>query len=148
MNAQLFYGPLLLVPLVAGAVPSRDVTPGFDWALLKGKWAESVRHQFGCTPENLHQWFTVSDDRKTLTFHNDRKWTIGTGQQVERYSADILRAAPNVLVIRYGSALAGIPDDMREWEMRFIGPGAYRWRAMVWREGEYNDVIGVRCSAK
>lgn len=120
---------------------------GFDWSLLQGKWAESTRHQFGCRPDNVHQRFIVSEDRKTITFKNDRVWKIGTGQQVEQYSAAILRASPDVLIIRYGY-LPGIPDEMREWEMRFIGPGTYRWRATAWNEGEYNEVIGVKCSAQ
>ncbi len=35
---------------------------------------------------------------------------------------------------------------MREWEMRFIGPGTYRWRSTAWQEGQYNTVIGVKCA--
>jgi hypothetical protein len=117
----------------------------FDWLLLQGEWAESTDHQFGCRPENLHQRFEASADKKTLSFKNDRRWKIGNGQVVESYTASIVRTSPNVLIIRYGANLSGIPDAMREWEMRFIGPGTYRWRATAWREGEYNDVIGVKC---
>ncbi|MGE5526898.1 MAG: hypothetical protein ACM3SS_24520 [Rhodospirillaceae bacterium] len=139
---------LAALSLDASAIPAPHVVPGFDWSLLQGKWAESTRHQFGCRPENLHQWITVSEDKKTITFKNDRRWMIGTGQEVEQYSASILRSFSNVLVIRYGSDLRGIPEEMREWEMRFIGPGTYRWRATAWREGEYNEVIGVKCAAQ
>lgn len=135
-------------PLLANAVPSQVAVSAFDWSLLQGKWAESTRHQFGCRPENVHQWLVVSEDKKTLTFKNDRKWKIGTGQEVEEYSASIIRASANVLVIRYGPELREIPDEMREWEMRFIGPGTYRWRATAWPDGEYNEVVGVKCSAE
>ena len=148
MKKNIFLLLLIVLPLQASAIPAQDGTSGFDWSLLQGKWAESTNHQFGCRPENLHQWLIVSEDKKTITFKNDRKWEIGTGQRVEKYSASILRSSANVLVIRYSSDLAGIPDKMREWEMRFIGPGTYRWRATAWREGEYNEVIGVKCSTQ
>jgi hypothetical protein len=121
---------------------------GFDWSLLAGKWAESARHQFACRSDNLHQQLEVSSDKKTLTFKNDRKWKIGSGQEVERYSAEVLKSSPNAIIIRYGSDLPGIPEEYREWEMRFIGPGTYRWRATSWSEGQYNDVVGVKCSAQ
>lgn len=136
-----------LLPAAAHAIAAQYLTSGFDWSLLQGKWAESTSHQFGCRSDNLHQWFIVSSDKKTVTFKNDRKWKIGTGQELEQYSASILSSYENVLVIRYGTDLPGIPDEMREWEMRFIGPGTYRWRATAWREGEYNNVIGVKCSS-
>ena len=148
MKKYIFLALLAALPLATSAIPSQDRASGFDWSLLQGKWAESTRHQFGCRPENLHQWLSVSEDKKTITFKNDRKWKIGTGEEVEQYSALILRASSNVLVIRYGIELSDIPDEMREWEMRFIGPGTYRWRATAWREGEYNEVIGVKCSAE
>lgn len=145
---NVFLMLLAAISLEASAIPAQDGTPGFDWSLLQGKWAESTHHQFGCRPDNLHQRLSVSEDKKTLTFKNDRKWLIGSGQEVEDYSAAILRSSANVLVIRYGPALPNIPDEMREWEMRFIGPGTYRWRATAWREGVYNEVIGVKCSAQ
>jgi hypothetical protein len=120
----------------------------FDWKLLEGKWAESTAQTFGCRPENLHQFLQVSADRKTLTFNNDRKWKVGSGQELERYSAAILRTSPNMIIIKYGPDLPGIPEEYRQWEMRFIGPGTYRWRAASWPEGQYNDVVGVKCSAR
>lgn len=147
MTKILFLFLLAVTPTVTNATPAQDVTNGFDWSLLQGKWAESTRHQFGCRPNNVHQWFMVSADKKTIIFKNDRKWEMGTGHKAEQYSAAILRSSKNVLIIRYGPDLPGISDEMREWEMRFIGPGAYRWRATAWREGEYNDVIGVKCSS-
>lgn len=139
---------LVVFPLCAGAISSAAGTSGFDWSLLQGKWAESTDHQFGCRPENLHQWLTVSEDKKTLTFKNDRKWKIGSGQEIEKYSASILRSSSNVLIIRYGSDLPSIPEEFREWELRFIGPSTYRWRAMSWRPGVYNEVIGVKCATQ
>jgi hypothetical protein len=144
MNARLL---LLVVLPLTGYAAQEPIAPGaFNWSLLNGNWAESTRHQFGCRDDNLHQRFEVSPDKKTLIFRNDRKWKIGTGQEVEQYSASIVRASPNVLIIRYGPDLPDVPDEMREWEMRFIGPGTYRWRATAWREGAYNTVIGVKCS--
>lgn len=147
MKKNAFLLLLAFLPPAASALPSQDAVPGFDWSLLQGKWAESTRHQFGCRPENLHQWLSASEDKKTITFKNDRKWKIGSGQEVEEYSASIVRSSPNVLVIRYNRDLSDIPEEFREWEIRFIGPGTYRWRATAWPEGVFNDVIGVKCSA-
>jgi hypothetical protein len=120
----------------------------FDWSLLKGIWAESAENKFGCSSDNVHQTFDVSTDRKTLTFINDRKWRLDNGEELVRYSATIVSAAPNVLVIKYGNELKDMPDEYREWEMRFIGPGTYRWRATSWPQGRYNAVIGVKCGTR
>lgn len=146
MKTNAFLLLLFALPLRAAAIAVPNVTDGFDWSLLQGQWAESTEHQFGCRSENVHQWFSVSDDKKTITFKNDRKWEIGSGQMVEQYSALILSSSHNVLVIRYGVDLPGIPEEFREWEMRFIGPGTYRWRATSWPRGTYNEVIGVKCA--
>ncbi|WP_034351400.1 hypothetical protein [Herbaspirillum sp. GW103] len=81
----------------------------------------------------------------TLFFENDRKWKSSNGQELERYSATIISSSPNVLIIKYNADLTGIPEQYREWEMRFIGPGTYRWRSTSWPIGTYNDVIGVLC---
>lgn len=143
---KLFLLFLAFLSFAACAFTSQDATPGFDWSILEGKWAESTRNQFACRPENLHQWLSASEDKKAITFKNDRKWKIGSGQAVEEYSASIVRSSPNVLVIRYSGDLLDIPEEFREWEMRFIGPGTYRWRPTAWPEGVFNDVIGVRCS--
>jgi hypothetical protein len=51
-----------------------------------------------------------------------------------------------VLIIKYGPELANIPEEFREWEMRFIGPGTYLWRATSWPPNQFNTVIGVKCS--
>lgn len=120
----------------------------FDWSLLEGKWAESAQHKYGCRTENLHQVFEVTPDHKTLIFKNDRKWRMDNNEEIERYTATIVSETQNVLVIKYGPELKDIPDEYREWEMRFIGPGTYRWRASSWPQGRYNDVIGVKCAPK
>lgn len=117
----------------------------FEWRLLEGKWAESAEHQYGCRAENLHQRFEVSPDRKTLSFKNDRKWKIGTGTEVLEYKASIVKVQGRSLFIKYGAELQGIPAEWREWEMRFIGPGTYRWRSVNWPSDEFNNVVGVRC---
>jgi hypothetical protein len=142
------YHPLQFAIAAALSSASAFAQDTFDWSLLDGNWAESTEHQFGCRQDNLHQHVNVSADRKTLVFKNDRKWLIADGQEVESYAAAIVSQAPNVLVIRYGPELKDIPDEYREWEMRFIGPGTYRWRATGWPKGTYNDVIGVKCGAK
>lgn len=114
--------------------------------MLDGVWVESTHYQFGCVPDNLHQRLELSSDGKTLTFKNDRKWKIGTGHEVTQYSATVVRSTKNVLIIKYGSELEGIPDEFREWEIRFIGPGTYLWRATSWPANQFNEVIGVKCT--
>ena len=136
---------LLLASLMALLLPSQALAQSFDWQLLNGEWAESTDHKFGCRSDNLHQRFEVNADRNTLTFKNDRRWRIGTGQEVERYSATIIAVRENIIVIKYGPELQGIPEEYRTWEMRFIGPSTYRWRAASWPPDQFNDVIGVRC---
>jgi hypothetical protein len=84
----------------------------FNWKLLDGTWAESTKHQFGCRPDNLHQTFVVSTDRKTLTLRNDRRWKIGTGAEVTEYTATILKAQGSSLFIKYGPELQGIPPGV------------------------------------
>lgn len=117
----------------------------FDWSRLDGTWAESTRNLYGCRADNLHHVFVLSEDKKTITFKLDRLWRIGTGQEVREYKASVVAQSEWSLFIRYGAELEGIPEQMREWELRFIGPGAYRWRSTAWAPNEFNDVIGVRC---
>jgi hypothetical protein len=129
----------------AAVLSQRAHAQEFDWRLLNGKWAESTDHQFGCRVDNLHQKFELSSDQKTLKFKNDRLWKIGTGVEVREYSASVVKAQGRSLFIKYGPELQGIPPEYREWEMRFIGPGTYRWRAVHWAADEFNNVIGVKC---
>ena len=136
-----------LVALIFGAGGISALAQNFDWKLLEGEWAESVESKFGCRADNVHHRFQVSPDRKSLTFKLDRKWNIGTGQEVEQYAAHIVRSEENALVIRYGPELPGLSEEMREWELRFIGPSTYRWRSTSWKAGQYNQVIGVKCKA-
>lgn len=119
----------------------------FDWARLNGTWAESTRNLYGCRSDNLHHSFVVSDDKKTITFKLDRPWKIGTGNEVREYKASIVAQSEWSLFIRYGAEVEGLSEEMREWELRFIGPGTYRWRATAWAPNEFNNVIGVRCDA-
>lgn len=117
----------------------------FDRSMLDGLWAESTKYQFGCRPDNLHQRLELSADGKTLTMKNDRKWKIASGKEVTQYSATVVSATSNSLIIKYGPEMEGIPEQFREWEMRFIGPGTYLWRATAWPANRFNDVIGVKC---
>ena len=139
----------LLVLACAGpcAAHAQAQAREFDYSLLNGEWAESVQNAYGCRPDNVHFRMAVSADRKHLDFVLDRPWRIGSAAPVQRYGAAIVSESPAMLVIRYDDSVAGIPANMREWELLFIGPGTYRWRATFWRRGEYNDVVGVKCAA-
>ncbi|CAG0931802.1 hypothetical protein RHDC3_01996 [Rhodocyclaceae bacterium] len=142
-SAPALAAALLLASPLAQA---REIhAPAFDWSLLSGTWAESTEHQFGCRSGNLRFRFVISDDKKLITFKLDRKWKIGNGSEVEEYSALVLEQSSNALVIRYGDELGNLSEAMREWELRFIGPGTYRWRSTKWQADQYNNVIGVKC---
>ena len=130
---------------LAFALPAAATAQEFDWQMLAGNWAESTDHNFGCRPDNVHQQLIVSPDRKTLTFKNDRNWKIAGDTEVREYKAQILRTQDRSLFIKYGPELGDIPAEYREWEMRFIGPGTYRWRPLSWPSGRFNTVIGVKC---
>lgn len=124
--------------------PVQAQTPDFDWSRMAGLWAESTDHNYGCRPDNLHFRVDVAADKKRITFKLDRLWPIA-GQRVTEYSAQVVAVSSHRLVIQYGPELKDIPDEFREWEMVFIGPGTYRWRATKWPAGVYNEVIGVKC---
>lgn len=138
---KLFHKSMICLVLLSGAADAQD----FDRSMLNGLWAESTDYQFGCRPDNLHQQLELSPDGKTLTFKNDRKWKLGTGIEAVEYSASVVRSTRNMLVIKYPPAFGNLPEEFREWEMRFIGPGTYLWRATSWPENRFNTVIGVRC---
>jgi hypothetical protein len=117
----------------------------FDRAMLQGVWAESADAQFACVPSNVRTRLSLSDDGKTLVFELDRKWVLSSGKEVQTYSATVVHAEPHALVIRYNADAGTAPPDAQEWEMRFLGPGTYRWRSTAWPQGRYNTVIGVKC---
>lgn len=117
----------------------------FDDFVLLGAWSESVDAGFTCKPGDLRQQFELSADRKTLTFHNDEARAMSNGKVLKSYTATVLREERHALFIRYNKDVGGTEPGLEEWEMRFIGPSAYRWRATAWNPGRYNTVIGVRC---
>lgn len=138
---------LAIVPMVecAFADPMRGLS--FDRSLLAGVWAESVNTSPACAESNLHHTFELTTDGKTLNFKLDRKWTIATGQAVERYSATVVSSTKHSLVIRYNTDIGTPPSGYPiEWEISFVAPGVYRWRAEAWPEGNVNTVVGVKCS--
>jgi len=134
MKVQLYV--CLVVASISGAAHAQE----FDWTLLNGRWAESTGGQYGCRPDNLGHRFVVSPDKKQLTFQLSKKWKNPAGQEIGQYTASILSAADNSLMIRYSPDLPGMTAETLEWELRFIGPGAYRWRPASWPADRYNAV--------
>ena len=139
MKVQLF--TCLAIASMSGSAHAQD----FDWAVLDGQWAESTGGQYGCRSDNLGHRFVVSPDKKQLTFQLTRKWMNPAGQEIEQYTASILSAEANSLMIKYSPDLPGMTAETLEWELRFIGPGTYRWRLASWPADRYNAVIGVKC---
>jgi len=118
----------------------------FDRSLLSGEWVESDSTDFACTRDKPHQRFELSADGKTLVFKIDRKLPIASSKIVDLYSATVILATPKALVINYNDT-EGLPKGFpKSWELAFIAPGVYRWRATDWPEGHVNRVVGVRCS--
>lgn len=118
----------------------------FDKSLLPGLWAESVNTQPACAGDNLHFRFELSEDGKILGFKLDRMWTIASGKSVDKYSAKVLETTASTMVIEYID-LNEVPDGYpKVWELAFVSPGVYRWRATVWPEGKVNTVVGIRCT--
>jgi hypothetical protein len=132
------------VTALAAAAPAAAQPGGFDWALLEGRWSEGADARFACGADKLQRRMTPSEDRRTLVFENDRPQKLAGGAEVLRYTAAILEAQPFALRIRYGAEL-GLPEAQREWELRFVAPGLYRWRAAAAPEGRFVAVFGVRC---
>lgn len=141
-------GWLALVALSGSglAQPAPEQGMAFDRSLLGGIWAESVDTTDACAMSNLHNTFELSADGKTLVFKLDRKWKIASGDPLERYSATVVRSTRQSLVIRYNADIGTLPPGYpTEWELAFVAPGVYRWRATEWPEGKVNNVVGVKC---
>jgi hypothetical protein len=115
----------------------------FDASQLSGEWSEVVAPKYACGSDSPRVRFTLSKDRKKLLFQLDRKILLTSGKESDQYDAEILREDANALFIRYPDP--DLKREMAEWEMRFIGPSAYRWRSLSWKEGVFNGVIGIRC---
>jgi len=125
--------------------PSEQAAP-FDRSLLGGVWAESVDTMPACAMTNLHNTFELSPDGRTLVFKLDRKSKIASGNEVEQYSATVLRSTSQSLFIRYNADIGTLPPGFPlDWEIVFVTPGVYRWHAEKWKEGEVNNVVGVKC---
>jgi hypothetical protein len=133
---------LALGLLVNFSVSAQD----FDKSLLPGLWAESVNTQPACESDNLHFRFELSEEGKILGFKLDRMWQVANGKSVDKYSAKVLEVTNRTMVIEYID-LDGLPEGYpKAWELAFVSPGVYRWRATVWTEGEVNPVVGIRCT--
>lgn len=120
----------------------------FDRALLSGLWAENASTKPACEADNPRVRYELSPDGKVLVFKLDRPLRIGTGRTVSQYSATVVRSTARSLVIRYNADIGETPPDYpKEWEMSFVAPGVYRWRATEPPDGRVNPVVGIRCGA-
>ncbi len=118
----------------------------FDSKLLAGSWSESTDTNPVCAPENLRVRFDVNPEANLLTFLLDRKWRVVTGDEVDRFTANIVQSNNRVMIIQYNWDRSKTPKDYPlVWELVVIAPGLYRWRSPEWPEGQVNNVVGVRC---
>ncbi len=132
---------------VIGLVYSNtSISMEFDKSLIAGVWSESINTSQACNSENLHTTFELTNEGKNLVFKLDRAWEIATGKSVTEYTAKVLSSTSNSMTIEYEN-LSGLPDNYPEtWEISFVAPGVYRWRASSWPAGKVNSVVGIRCS--
>ena len=136
-----------LLLIAALLMPFSAQAEEFDRSLLSGLWAENANTRLACAPEELHVRYELSADGKGLIIKFDRKEKINSGKTVEQFSATVLRSDAHTLVIRYNADAGDFgPNYPKEWEMVFVAPGVYRWRATDWPEGRVNAVVGIRCS--
>lgn len=135
---------LIASPLSPAALEPASLP--FDPAQLAGGWSENASNEIACTPDNVRIRFAFDLDRRRLEFRLDRLQKLGDREAADRYSAQILSATPNTLIIRYDNeqrtTMAGRP---LEWELSVVAPGVYRWRATDWPRHEVNAVVGIRC---
>jgi hypothetical protein len=116
----------------------------FDRSRLGGVWSESYDTGKACRADQPHVTFDLSKDGKTLTFNLDRTIKRASGEEVSTYSATVTRGTKASLFIEYNHAVN--PKVPKRWEMAFVAPGIYRWRATEWDPGRVNIVVGLRCS--
>ncbi|TXH07207.1 MAG: hypothetical protein E6R09_00515 [Rhodocyclaceae bacterium] len=120
----------------------------FDPAQLAGVWTENASNEIACAPDKLQFRFRLDTTRQRLDILLDRLQKLGDREAADRYSAQILSATANTLIIRYDNeqrvTMAGKPV---EWELSVVAPGIYRWRATDWQRHEVNSVVGIRCQA-
>jgi hypothetical protein len=136
---------LLMAAVIALSLPVH--AQEFERDLLSGLWAVNSSTRPACTPDSLHARHELSADGKVLLFMLDRKWKLNSGKTVDQYSATVLRSTTRSLFIKYNDdAGEHRADYPKEWEMAFVAPGVYRWRATDWPEGRVNPVVGIRCS--
>ena len=139
--------PSRILPFIVFFFAATCNAQEFERSALTGLWAESVNTKPACAEDNLHHHFELSEDGKTLVFKLDRKWRIASGEAVESYSATVVSSTNRKLVIRYNSDIGTLPVGYpTEWELAFVAPDVYRWRATEWPEGKVNPVVGVRCA--
>lgn len=137
----LFASPLSRAALGPASFP-------FDPAQLAGVWTENASNEIACAPGKVQFRFQLDPVRQRLDIHLDRLQKLGDREAADRYSAQIISATPNTLIIRYDNeqrlTMAG---KTVEWELSVVAPGIYRWRATDWQRHEVNSVVGIRCQA-
>ena len=144
---QLLAATLLIASPLARAALGPAGFP-FDPTQLAGVWTENASNEIACAPGKLQLRFRLDPLRQRLDIHLDRLQKLGDREAADRYSAQILSATPNTLIIRYDNeqrvTMAGTTV---EWELSVVAPGIYRWRATDWPRHEVNTVVGIRCRA-
>jgi len=138
---------LLASPMASAALGPKAFA--FDPAQLAGTWTESASNDLACAPGNMQIRIGLDIPRQRIEFRLDRLRKLGDREAADRYSAQILAATPNSLIIRYDNEQrVTMSGKAVEWELTVVAPGIYRWRATDWARHEVNAVVGIRCQAE
>ncbi len=145
--SRLLAATLLVASSLARAALDPAAFP-FDPAQLAGVWTENASNEVACTPGKAQFRFRLDPLRQRLEIRLDRLQKLGDREAADRYSAQILSATPNSLIIRYDNEQrVTMSGKTVEWELTVVAPGIYRWRATDWARHEVNPVVGIRCQA-
>lgn len=148
---RLLFRLITVATLIASSVAQAAVGPAafpFDPAQLAGTWTESASNEVACAPGNIQMRIELDIPRQRIEFRLDRLRKLGDREAADRYSAQILSATPNSLIIRYDNEQrVTMSGKTVEWELTVVAPGIYRWRATDWARHEVNAVVGIRCQA-
>jgi len=119
----------------------------FNRSQLSRLWVTSADTKIACSPEKSRSRYKLSNDGKTLLIKLDRKSKLNSGKIVSQFSASVVRSSRRSLFITYNLDAGKFPADYpKMWEMVFVTPGVFRWRASNWPKGQVNPVVGIRCS--
>lgn len=141
--------PGVIIILAAGLVPVAGHVSAADTVLsrLAGWWDEGVDHYSLCA-EGRPQHRIVHDPKeKTLTFEYDKPVKRYDGQESRTARYQIVGVSATTVTLKLENETRRTPEGaIVQWEFDLVDPETYRWHASHKPVGEYNNVVGRRCT--